>query len=81
MLDHIVAGGQPHGLSCFENVLKEAEEEASIPPHLASKAVACGAVSYMTMAAEGIKRDVLFVYDIELPPDFVPKPLVGPYGS
>ena len=31
MLDHIVAGGQPFGISPFENVIKECYEEANIP--------------------------------------------------
>lgn len=34
MLDHIVAGGQPAGLGLMENVMKECEEEAGIPPEL-----------------------------------------------
>ena len=37
---------QPHGLSPHENVIKECEEEASIPRELAQKAVPAGAVSY-----------------------------------
>ena len=39
MLDHIVAGGQPHGISVVENVRKECEEEASIPLALAQQCV------------------------------------------
>jgi len=34
MVDHIVAGGQPAGLGLMENVIKECEEEAGIPPEL-----------------------------------------------
>ncbi|GLI61827.1 hypothetical protein VaNZ11_004268 [Volvox africanus] len=76
-LDHIVAGGQPHGLSCRDNVLKECSEEAGIPPELAATARPVGAVSYLTIAANGYKPDVLFCYDLELPPDFVPTPQDG----
>ncbi|EFJ50265.1 hypothetical protein VOLCADRAFT_58621 [Volvox carteri f. nagariensis] len=76
-LDHIVAGGQPHGLSCRENVLKECAEEAGIPAELAATARPVGAVSYLTIAANGYKPDVLFCYDLELPPDFVPMPQDG----
>ncbi|GLC35517.1 hypothetical protein PLESTB_000199000 [Pleodorina starrii] len=76
-LDHIVAGGQPHGLSCRENVLKECAEEAGIPASLAATARPVGAVSYLTIAANGYKPDVLFCYDLELPPDFVPTPQDG----
>ena len=67
---------QPHGLSPQENVIKECEEEASIPRELAQLAVPAGAVSYCSEQAEGLKRDVLFCYDLELPQDFVPEPQV-----
>ena len=36
MLDLIVCGGQPHGLSVTENLVKECWEEAGIPAGLAS---------------------------------------------
>eukprot|EP00887_Chlorella_sp_A99_P004711 scaffold4.g4711.t1 len=73
-LDHIVAGGQPHNLSCAENVVKECEEEASIPPALGAAAAPVGAVSYTSLRAEGLGRDVLFCFDLQLPLDFVPQP-------
>ncbi|GIL75642.1 hypothetical protein Vretimale_15195 [Volvox reticuliferus] len=76
-LDHIVAGGQPHGLSCRDNVLKECAEEAGIPRELAATARPVGAVSYLTIAANGYKPDVLFCYDLELPADFIPTPQDG----
>ncbi|KAI7844901.1 hypothetical protein COHA_001550 [Chlorella ohadii] len=76
-LDHIVAGGQPHGLSCQENVVKECEEEASVPEQLAVRARAAGAVSYTSLQPAGLKRDVLYCYDLELPADFVPQPQDG----
>lgn len=45
--DHIVAGGQPHGLSLYENVIKECEEEAGIPQHLVEAGLRpVGAISY-----------------------------------
>lgn len=59
-LDHIVAGGQPYGLGLLENVIKECEEEAGIPPEITSKAVPVGVVSYTSMQDVGLKRDVLF---------------------
>lgn len=76
-LDHIVAGGQPYGISLAENVLKECHEEASIPAALAKEAMPVGAVSYTSLQQSGLKRDVLFCYDIELPPEFVPVPQDG----
>lgn len=71
-LDQLVAGGQPAGLSLADNLRKEAEEEASIPPALAATAVPTGAVTYCTERQEGLRNDALFVYDLELPPAFVP---------
>ena len=44
---------------------------------LASTAVPAGCVSYMNVSAIGLKPDVLFVYDINLPETFVPTPLDG----
>ncbi|KAL0337427.1 UNVERIFIED_CONTAM: Nudix hydrolase 20, chloroplastic [Sesamum calycinum] len=37
-LDHLVAGGLPHGIPCGENLVKECEEEAGIPRSIASQA-------------------------------------------
>lgn len=61
----------------MENVVKECEEEASIPPELAVHAKPVGAVSYTSLQPAGLKRDVLFCFDLELPVDFVPQPLVS----
>lgn len=78
MLDHIVAGGQPHGISLMENVLKECDEEASIPINLAMNSLAVGAVSYTTTDSnENLKRDVIFCFDLELPESFQPTPSDG----
>ena len=73
---------QPHGLGVIENMEKEAAEEAGIPSHLAKGAMATGAVSYTASytyksGAKGLKRDVLFVFDLELPEDFVPTAVDG----
>ncbi|KAJ4823645.1 Nudix hydrolase 20, chloroplastic [Turnera subulata] len=72
MLDHLVAGGLPHGISSGENIIKECEEEAGIPESLSHKAIPVGAVSYMDIDGVRYKRDVLFCYDLKLPENFVP---------
>lgn len=74
MLDNTVAGGQPEGLSLIDNVVKECHEEASIPETLARQARPIGIVTYCLEHRDGLKPDVLFNYDLELPDDFVPKP-------
>eukprot|EP00897_Mesotaenium_endlicherianum_P000054 jgi/Mesen1/10049/ME000073S09329 len=71
-LDHLVAGGQPFNMGVKENVLKECDEEASVPRHLAEKAVATGVVSYASIRGWAYKRDVLFCFDLPLPRSFVP---------
>jgi len=76
-LDHIVAGGQPHGLSLAENVVKECQEEAGISAEVARTAIPVGAISYTSMKGTGVGRDVLFCYDLELPEDFQPVPVDG----
>jgi 8-oxo-dGTP pyrophosphatase MutT (NUDIX family) len=72
-LDNLVAGGIGNGLGLIETLEKEADEEATIPPELIARARPAGAVSYRMETELGIRDDVLFVYDLDVPPDFVPK--------
>lgn len=76
-LDNMVAGGQPAGLSLIENLVKESEEEASVPQALARRARPSGAITYRMEGERGLKPDTMFVYDLELPEDFVPQPSDG----
>ena len=73
MLDNMVAGGQPAGLSLMENVVKEAGEEAGIPSALAGTARSAGAVTYCLETEAGLRPDILYVYDLELPAGFQPR--------
>jgi 8-oxo-dGTP pyrophosphatase MutT (NUDIX family) len=72
-LDNLVAGGIGNGHGVEETLVKEAEEEASIPTELIGRATPVGAVSYRMETQLGIRDDVLFVYDLETPEDFTPK--------
>jgi 8-oxo-dGTP pyrophosphatase MutT (NUDIX family) len=72
-LDNLVAGGIGNEHGVRETLLKEGEEEASIPASLMGRAISAGAVSYRMETRLGIRDDVLFVYDLEMPDDFVPK--------
>ena len=72
-LDQLVAGGLPARLDITRNLAKEAAEEASIPADLVAHARPAGTVSYCTDWQGGLKRDVLFIFDLELPPSFVPR--------
>lgn len=72
-LDQLVAGGQPAGLSLYENLLKECDEEAGIPRQLAGAAKPVGTVTYAVSTVEGFQPDVIFVFDLELPSGFRPQ--------
>ena len=72
-LDNLVAGGIGNDYGVGDTLLKEGEEEASIPRSLMSRAISAGAVSYRMETRLGIRDDVLFVYDLEMPADFVPE--------
>jgi 8-oxo-dGTP pyrophosphatase MutT (NUDIX family) len=73
-LDNLVAGGVPAGLTPMQTLLKEAAEEASMPPDLAARARRVSRVSYRMADAPGLRRDVLHCFDLDLPEDFTPAP-------
>jgi len=71
-LDHVVAGGVPAGLTPFETLVKEAAEEASIPSEIASRARLVSEFGYAMVRPEGLRRDWLYCYDLDLPRAFTP---------
>ncbi len=79
--DNLIAGGQPVGLTLAENLVKEAYEEAAVGPELASRAVPAGVVTYIMETPAGLKVDCLFVYDLALESDFVPRNTDGEVES
>ncbi len=72
-LDNIVAGGIGNGHGIVDTLVKEGEEEAAIPPDLMAGAIPVSVVSYRMETRLGIRDDVLFAYDLELPADFAPQ--------
>jgi 8-oxo-dGTP pyrophosphatase MutT (NUDIX family) len=80
-LDHIVAGGVPAGLSPAETLVKEAGEEAAIPASLARQATQVALISYAMERPEGLRRDRLHCYDLDLPEDFRPHAADGEVES
>jgi hypothetical protein len=71
-LDNLVAGGLPYGVSLRDNLRKECHEEAAIPTAIADLAVPVSAITYCRDAARGLKPDLMYCYDLELPESFVP---------
>ena len=81
MLDHLAAGGQPVGLGLLENVIKECAEEADVPGALAAQAEPKGQVSYCKEYNNRLRADTLFIFDLRLPEDFVPRNTDGEVES
>jgi 8-oxo-dGTP pyrophosphatase MutT (NUDIX family) len=73
LLDLIVGGGQPLGLTPAENLLKECHEEAGIPESVAEHAQPVGIVTLMIEAGEGLRVGQQFNFDLDLPEDFRPQ--------
>ena len=45
-----------------------------MPAAIAAQARRTGRISYILTLPEGLRRDVLHIYDIDLPEDFIPRP-------
>ncbi len=73
-LDTTVAGGVTSGEGPFECIVREAEEEASLPEELVRSGVkACGCLSYIGLNVTGdagtkglLAPDIIYVYDLEV---------------
>jgi hypothetical protein len=72
-LDNLVAGGIGNGHGVVATLFKEGEEEGGVSEALMRRAIPVGAISYRMETELGIRDDVLFVYDLETPPDFQPR--------
>jgi 8-oxo-dGTP pyrophosphatase MutT (NUDIX family) len=80
-LDHIVAGGVAAGMTPFQTLIKEAEEEAALPPALTATARPVAAFRYNMARPEGLRRDIIHAYDLSIPNDFTPQPADGEVES
>lgn len=82
MLDNTVAGGMSTGELPLECIIREAQEEASLPEDVVRKNITShGTVTYIYMRSKHatgevglIQPEVQYVYELELPADVVPKP-------
>ncbi|MGO4305344.1 DUF4743 domain-containing protein [Cupriavidus sp. RAF12] len=72
MWDNLVAGGMPAGSDPLETLIRECDEESGIPPALAARAEAHGVIDVLREIPEGVQWERVYVYDLSLPPDFVP---------
>lgn len=85
MLDNTVAGGLMTGEDPFECVVREADEEASLPEAVVrAGAVPVGTITYIYITdgpnngeAGFVYPEVEWAYDLRLPADVVPQPKDG----
>lgn len=71
--DCFVSGGLAVGYGILETTIKEAAEEASVEKDLAKKLVPAGCVSFYFESERGLFPNTEYVYDLELPLDFMPQ--------
>jgi 8-oxo-dGTP pyrophosphatase MutT (NUDIX family) len=73
MLDNLVAGGIASGQDAWQALLRECGEEAGIPLALAQEARAAGVLSVCQEVPGGLNSEILHIYDLGLPANFVPR--------
>jgi 8-oxo-dGTP pyrophosphatase MutT (NUDIX family) len=76
-LDNLIGGGVPQGQSPREAVIREGWEEAGLEPHQMAALVTGGRIDLECDVAEGRQHERLHVFDLALPPDFVPRAVDG----
>lgn len=81
MMDNTVAGGLSTGEEPFECLVRESEEEASLPESVVRTAIACGTLTYFHVRDSRAGGEISlcqpecqYIYDLEIPPDVIPKP-------
>jgi len=81
MMDNTVAGGLSTGEKPLECLIRECEEEASLPEELVRTAQACGTLTYFHVrdsragGETGLcQPECQYIYDLKMPPDVIPKP-------
>lgn len=72
-LDNLVAGAISYGYNAFNTVIKESFEEASISKDLVKNAILTQTLHYLYPYKNGIRNDTMYIYNLELPLDFIPK--------
>src|SRR5687768_8568816 len=73
MMDLIVGGGQPMGISPWNNLMKECREEAGMPVDIADKAKPVGVITLLAVIQGHMRVGLQFNYDLELPESFTPQ--------
>ena len=72
LLDNLVGGGIAAGATVAETVVKEAWEEAGLPPRITHSARPVGALEIRRAQPDGLQLETIFVHDLDLPNDTIP---------
>ncbi|KAL0243978.1 hypothetical protein I308_105241 [Cryptococcus tetragattii IND107] len=69
-LDNSVAGGIPAGMTPIDSIIKECDEEASLPEDLVKRYIKnVGVATYFYITADGfLQPEIEYLYDLPLPP-------------
>lgn len=70
--DNMTAGGISSGETPADCLIRELAEEAGVPVHFANVARPAGIVRSRRLEVDGVHDEMLYCYDLALPPDFVP---------
>ncbi|MFM0069897.1 DUF4743 domain-containing protein [Paraburkholderia sediminicola] len=81
MLDNVVAGGIGWGFGVEATIIKECWEEAGIPEEIAARVTAGRTAHVLQSLPEGTQAEQIFIYDLALPADFVPRNQDGEVGE
>ncbi|AKJ31651.1 NUDIX hydrolase [Caldimonas brevitalea] len=76
-LDNLVGAGVPWGETPFEALMRECWEESGLSDSVARGSRFGEQLRVHCDIAEGLQHEALFVYDLELPHDFVPHNVDG----
>jgi 8-oxo-dGTP pyrophosphatase MutT (NUDIX family) len=71
-LDNLVGGGVSASTGIRETLVREAWEEAGIPPELALAALPAGTLEICRAQPDGLQRETIHVHDLALAAEFVP---------
>ena len=73
-MDNTVAGGVSAGETIHQAIIREGFEEASLKKKYLNKALQVGTINYVWRNKKlSIRRDTLFLFDLELPTKIIPK--------
>jgi len=73
LLDNLIGGGVPHGQTPRQTLVREGFEEAGLDERQMARATAGRVIELDRDIPEGRQFERLYVFDLELPPDLVPK--------